>query len=138
MANEAVIIELLGKVPGTPVRYTVGAATAIPKGTLLKITDPRTVEATSADNNPFAGIAAEEYDTVSGSTSMSVYTSGIFDLLTTNAAANVAAGERVSIADANTISKVDATDLLFSDVGVALETAPNNVATVIAVKLGGF
>ena len=39
MANEAVIIELLGIVPGRPFRQGVADATAVPKGTIMKITD---------------------------------------------------------------------------------------------------
>ena len=130
MANEAVIIELLGNA-GDPVRYT--CATAIAKGALCKITDPRTAAVTGADNDPFAGIAAAE--TTTNDTSIACYTHGIFDLK--DSGAGITAGERVSIKAANQIAKVADADLLFSDVGIALETAAG--AEVIAVLVGsGF
>ncbi len=134
MANEAVIIELLGN-GGDPVRYAVADGVTIEKGTLLKITDARTAIATAADNDPFAGIAAAEKVASDGSTTLAVYTHGIFDLKDSGAA--ITAGERVSIAGTNTISKVAAADLLFADVGIALETA--SASEVIAVLVGsGF
>lgn len=132
MANEAVIIELLGWPKGNPIRYTIAngsAGTDIAKGTLMKITDPRTIAATSADNDPFAGILAFEKEGGDGSTTSSVYTHGIFDLK--DSGAGVTVGEKVSIAGANTVSKVAAADLLFADVGTALETA--SASEVIAV-----
>ena len=98
MANEAVIIELLGN-GGDPVRFTVANATTIEKGTLLKITDPRTAIATSADNDPFAGIAAAEKVASDGATSLAAYTHGIFDLV--DSGAGITAGERVSIGGTN-------------------------------------
>ena len=131
MANEAVIIELLGEgaSKGSPVRFT--CATSMEKGTLCKITSPRTIAATAADNDPFAGVLSAE--TVTGvDTTGTVYQHGIFDLLT---GAAVTVGERVSIGGANTVSKVAAADLLFADVGIALETDGGGGDT-IAVLVG--
>lgn len=134
MANEAVIIELLGN-GGDPVRFTVANATAITKGALMKLTDPRTAIATSADNDPFCGIAAADKVASDGATTLACYTHGIFDLV--DSSAGITVGERVSIGGANLISKVAAADLLFSDVGIALETA--SASEVIAVLVGsGF
>lgn len=118
MANEAVIIELLGTDPGRPIRYTCGNISALAPGCLMKIANERTTAATSADNDAFAGILFGEY--LSTETNCTVYTHGIFDLTNTNDAA-VAAGCRVSIKAANSVSLVAAADLLFSDVGIALE-----------------
>lgn len=131
MANEAVIIELLGN-GGNPVRFTVADGTGIAKGTLMKLTDPRTATATGADNDPFCGIAASEKVANDGSTTLACYTCGIFDL--TDSGAGITAGERVSIKGANTIAKVAGADQLFSDVGIALETA--GAGEVIAVLIG--
>jgi|TARA_R100000501_G_C2624632_1_gene117920 hypothetical protein len=134
MANEAVIIELLGEPKGHAIRHTVADGAGIAKGTLLKLTDPRTAVATSADNDPFGGIAAEEKTASDGITNLGAYTFGIFDI---KASAGVTVGERVSVSGANTLTKVAAPDLLFSDVGIALETASTN--EVIAVLVGsGF
>jgi len=116
MANEpAVIIELLGNA-GDPIRYT--CATAIPKGTIVKLTSPRTVAASSADDEPIAGIAAMESDGTE--TSISVYTNGIFDLYTAD---GVAVGAILAIDALNDVDEADANDLLQgSVVGQALET----------------
>lgn len=134
MANEAVIIELLGS-GGDPVRYTVADGTGIAKGALLKISDPRTAAATAADNDAFAGIAAAEKVASDGALTLAAYTHGIFDLK--DSGSGVTAGERVSIKGANTIAKVAAADLLFADVGIALETA--SASEVVAVLVGsGF
>ncbi len=130
MANEAIIIELLGD-GGNPIRFECAAA-AMPKGTLCKITTERVASATSADNDMFAGITAYENDATE--TSISLYTCGIFDL--TDSGAGITIGEKVSMAGANVISKVASTDLIFSDVGVALETA--GAAEVIAVAVGVY
>jgi|TARA_R100001530_G_C4321443_1_gene155974 hypothetical protein len=131
MANEAVIIELMGQPKGRPVRFTVADGAGIEKGTLCKITDPRTAAATSADNDAYAGIANAEKVASDGSTSLGLWTCGIFDI---KASAAVTAGEKVSISGANTVTKVAAADTLFSDVGVALETASTN--EVIAIACG--
>lgn len=129
MANEAVIIELLGD-KGNPIRFA--SATAMEKGTLCQMTDPRTASATSGDNQPFAGILAAE--TLAADSYCSLYTCGIFDLK--DSGAGITAGEKVSIKDANQIAKVAAADCIFSDVGVALETA--GAAEVIAVAVGVY
>lgn len=128
MTNEAVIIELIES--GVPIRYTVADGTGIAKGTLLKITDPRTAVATSADNDPFAGIASSEKVASDGSTYLDAYTKGIFDLKTDG---NITAGGRVSIKAANTVAQVAAADLLFSNVGICLETAADGEVCAVFV-----
>ena len=117
----AVIVELLGY-GGDPVRYTVADGAGIPKGTLMKMTDPRTMVVSAADNDPFAGIAAVEKVASDGSTTLACYTHGIFDIEQLTGVTSVA-GERVSLAGANIVSKVANADMLFSTVGIALEDA---------------
>jgi predicted RecA/RadA family phage recombinase len=132
MANEAVIIELLGNM-GDPIRYTVDNATAVVKGTIMKITDPRTAAATTAADEPIAGIAVSEKVANDGSTTLAVYTNGIFDLKDANAG-GCTVGARVAIAGANTIDDADANDLLQnSTIGYSLETAAG--AVVVAVRV---
>ena len=129
----AVIIELLGN-GGDPIRLTVADGTGIAKGELMKVTDPRTMVVTSADNDPFIGITAAEKVASDGSTTLAVYTHGIFDI---NAAAAITVGERVSISGDNEVTKCAAADLLFADVGIALETASQD--EIIAILVGsGF
>jgi len=127
------IIELLGR-EGDPIRLTVADGTKILKGEMMKITDPRTMVVTSADNDPFIGISAADKVASDGATTLAVYTHGIFDI---NASAAITVGERVSVSGDNEIAKVAAPDLLFSDVGIAMETA--SADEIIAVLVGsGF
>ena len=129
-----VIIELLGN-GGDPVRYTCLDNTGILKGEMLKIEDPRTASVTTADNDPFAGISASEKVANDGSTTIACYTHGIFDI---NCSAAIAVGERVSVSGDNQVAKVAAADLLFSDVGIALETSVG-ADEIIAILVGsGF
>lgn len=119
MAHEATIIELLGN-RGNPIRFNCADGTTIPKGTLLKITDPRTVVAHSALNDPFAGIAAMEKVANDGSTSISVYTCGIFACW--DAEEEPATGQRLRLGgEANSIRACDADRLLIATAGILIE-----------------
>jgi len=77
MANEAIIVELLGN-KGDPVRYTCADGTAIPKGTIMQLETPRTVVEPDAVDKPVVGICATEKVASDGQTSVAVYTNGIF------------------------------------------------------------
>jgi hypothetical protein len=130
MANEAVIIELING--GCPIRYTCDNATAVVKGTLMKVTDPRTCAASTAANEPFIGVAAQEKVASDGQTSLAVYTNGIFDLKDNGAGSAV--GLMVSLAGANTFATSIGGDLLDgSFIGMNLETA--GAAEVCAVRI---
>lgn len=151
MANEAVIIELLGN-RGEPTRFTVADGTGIEKGTLMWLVEPRTVKASSGNAQPFAGIAAAEKVASDGSTSLACYTYGIFDLLlATNSTCN--AGDLLIISGANAVAAADTlpsgtsafgntvagvTRALVSGmiVGKALENGSS--AETIAVLVGGY
>jgi hypothetical protein len=133
MANEAVIIELLGN-GGDPIQVTVADGTGIEKGTLLKLSDPRTAAATSADNDIFIGIAAEEKVANDGKTSIAAYTNGIFDL--TDSGAGITVGTDVVIAGANTIKTYTTLDDEKGyKVGKALETAGAGEVISVLVRL---
>ena len=54
------------------------ADTAIPKGSLMILTDPNTVAITTGDTDEIIGIAAEEYTSGSGLLKIGVYLRGIF------------------------------------------------------------
>jgi hypothetical protein len=133
MAAEAVTIELLGVVPGCPVRYTCADGAAIAKGTLLKITDPRTVSAHSGIDQPIAGIAAHEKVISDGSTTISVYTNGIFDMTAAAAGATNLAVCACS-GTANMFTAADANDLTQnSDIGYLLEDAANDETAAVRI-----
>jgi hypothetical protein len=99
MANEAVIVELLGD-QGDPIQYNVADGTGILKGAILQLTDNRTAAASAADK-PVAGIAASEKVASDGSTTLACYTNGIFDLVDSGAGGNV--GLSVVLGGVNTV-----------------------------------
>jgi hypothetical protein len=130
MANEAVLIYELSY----PIPMTCAVGTGIEKGTILKLSDPATVAASSADNDVFAGIAAEEKIANDGMTKIPVYVSGVFRMLV--GAAGCTVGKEVVISAANTI--VDYTTLddeKGAVVGKALETGANGETVLVLVGI---
>lgn len=134
MANEAVIIELLGN-GGDPISYTVAEGTGIAKGSIMKLADARLASAhAGAADVPIVGIAAAEKVAGDGSTTLAVYTNGIFDI--TAAAAGVTAVGAICAcsATAQMITAADADDLLQgSTVGQCLEAHANNEVAAVRV-----
>ena len=136
MANEAVIIELLGN-QGDPMSFTIADGVGYEKGSLMKLYDPRTISGGILADQNFAGILAAEKVASDGSTTNSVYTNLVADLYCSTAA-NV--GDYLVMSGANMVKKLlDATILsgvvMRQIVGYALETATAN--EVIAVRVGG-
>jgi hypothetical protein len=135
MANEAVIIELLGKPKGRPIRFTVADATAVDKGDLCKFADPRllTPHAAAADV-PFAGIAATEKVTLDGQTSIAVWTNGLFDIIAAAAGVTPVGNLCALSATANMITATTGAKLLNgSNVGQCLEAHANNEVACVRV-----
>jgi len=129
MANEAVCIET----PTEFARYTISNAASVPIGTIMKLIEPHTVVISSADNNPFGGIAWEEKTANDGITQITVALNGVWDITTTNAP--ITAGAIVNIGGANIVSASLAADLLTgSVVGKAEETCAGT--EVIRVRVG--
>lgn len=133
MANEAVIIELLGN-GGDPVRYTVADGTGIAKGTLMYLSaDPRTIAASSGDGQIFVGVAAAEKVASDGSTTLAVYTNGIFDIK--DSGAGMTLGDACKLNGANLVATADEAGAQNTQeiVGTVLETAAAN--EVVAVRI---
>lgn len=133
MANEAVIIELLGN-QGDVVRYTVADGIAIPKGTLMYLSaDARTIAPSTTQGQIFVGIAASEKVANDGSTNLGVYTNGIFDL--TDSGSGMTLGDICKLGGANTVATADDTTAQATKeiVGIVLETA--TASEVVAVKV---
>lgn len=104
-----------------PIMMTCADA-AIPKGTVLKLSTPFTVSASSADNDLFGGIAAEEKISGDGKLQIAVYRGGIFKVEA--GAGGVTVGLPVGIVAANNFKNTTANDSdLGYNFGVALETA---------------
>ncbi|KKK93197.1 hypothetical protein LCGC14_2695270 [marine sediment metagenome] len=96
--------------------------TAIPKGTVLKLTTPFTVAASSANEDPFGGIAAEEKISGDGKLQIAVYRDGIFKCEA--GAGGVTVGLPVGIIALNNFTDTAAGDNeKGANFGTALETA---------------
>ena len=81
MANEWVKVELFGQNnDGNPVRYTIADGTSVSKGQLLKLSDPRTAIA-QTNGCRVAGVASEDHLANVGSTSIALWTDGIFEVV---------------------------------------------------------
>lgn len=131
MANEAVLKERHSH----PSDFTVADATAITKGAILKMTDPRT--AAIGTNGPVAvaGIAARDKVASDGRTRLAVYTDGIFDVYLSGACA---IGDPLMISALATTypNYVEAAGITASGaftIGYALETGTNG--EVIEMRL---
>ncbi len=134
MANEARIVELTRK---TATAFTCAHDANIPKGTLLKLSaSPRTVAAADGVADVFAGIAAMEKIAADGSTSISVWDDGIFELAASGA---ITAGTNVCTSSvANTVKAYTDTSLanLNKVVGVALADASGDKVVVKVGRIG--
>jgi len=136
MVREAVKVELLGSNnDGDPVYYTVADGTAISKGTLLAMSDPRTAAANAATYGAIAGIAAMQKVASDGATTIAVWTNGIFEMYASNAitigsgVCGCAQPNYVIIASAATVSSGAAI------LGYAMEAATDGEVVNIRVRL---
>lgn len=119
---------------GLPVPFTCADGTAIPKGSVLKLTDPMTVAIADGDTDAVAGISAEEKVASDGKTTIAVYTTGIFKGF--SGAAGVTVGHSL-ITDVGTGA---ANELVNADVnsenivGRSLETATDTQSFLFELK----
>ena len=137
MAAEAVIIELIGKIPGCPIRYTI-ASSAITKGSLLEFTDAgnRLVRIHTGIDKPIAGIAAEDTTVASGVLQITAYTNGIFDMTAAAAGATDVGHLVAGSATVNKFTAADGNDLLQgSFIGQAYEAVDNDEVAAIRMIL---
>ena len=134
MADEAIIVELLGD-KGDPIRYTCADGGAIPKGTLMVLTSPRTVIVHAAVDTPFVGIAAQEKVASDGQTSIPVYTNGIFQLTVKNGGTPATIGDSVSLS--SVANRVELSATLDTekgyDVGVAMEAIASDAIGMVRI-----
>lgn len=130
MALEITKVELFGENrDGNPLSYTCASGTAIAKGTLLTISDPRTVTANSASGAQCAGIASTDKSGTDFSTKIAVWTDGIFEGYASGA---ITAGDKIQAANLNYLG----TAVTFQDViGYALETAADGTLFTFRVNL---
>ena len=133
MANEAVKIE---QGIYNARRYAINDTVTVTKGALMMLEDPRTASGSVVGTNggAFAGIATMDKVANDGSSVISCWTDGIFDL-TCHAGAGINAGALVSVSGVNFIKTASEAEVAAGGcVGKALETA--TASEVIAVAVG--
>lgn len=113
MANEAVRVEG----PYLTRDFTISGVTAVPQGTLMKLSDPRTAVASAVDDDGavFAGIAGTEKELNDASTELGLDVTGVHLLTAVSevgAEGAIVAGSSVVISGVNLIRKSLAADLL--------------------------
>jgi len=109
----------------------VASGVAISKGTLLALSDARTAAAAASFTQPIAGIAAMDKSATDLSTSISVWTNGVFEA---SASLAIVVGLPVVSSDvANMIAQATSTASGAAVMGYAMETAAD--ADVINVRL---
>jgi hypothetical protein len=136
MANEAVLIESANE---NPVQRTIAdgsAGTDIEKGrTIMKLTDPNTVVASSGTGDEFGGILAAEKVGGDGSTKIGCHMNGVFDC-TLAAGATCTIGEQLAISGANLLRAATEAEVQLGQwVGYADEAGSSS--EVIRVRLRG-
>ena len=113
--------------------FTVADGTGIEKGTVLKLTDPRTAAASDGEGDVCAGIAAREKVASDGRTQLSVYRRGDFDMKASGA---IVVGFPVqSAGHDNYVKKATGTLSGAAIIGYALETATDNETVQIRLNL---
>ena len=130
MTGEAILRDDLGE---NPIDFTVADGTGIPKGTLLKLTDPRTAIAASGGGDMIAGIAAVEKVASDGQTRISVWRKGVFDMLSDG---TIAIGGPVMAdgTDNQVITSTTATSGA-KTLGTALETAADGDTFLVDLNI---
>ena len=120
-----------------PLPFTVADGTAIVKGQLLKLTDPRTASLSAGANDMIAGIAARDKVASDGLTELAVYRTGWFDMFASGA---IAIGDGV-VASAtgtypNYVSSAVAATSGAILIGTALEAGTNGEQILIDLHVG--
>ena len=135
MTYEWTKVELFGSNnDGDPIRFTCASGTAITKGTLLAMTDPRTAIAHSSAGQAIAGVAAMDKQSNDGSTTISAWTNGIFEV--TASAAVTVGWPVISAAQGNTVDPGTAQSGAFI-IGYAMESASAGEVINVRLKVGG-
>jgi len=132
MANEWVKVELYGaNNDGQPRRYTIADGTSVSKGTLLALSDPRTVSAKGNSVGPCAGVASEDHLANVGVTSISAWTDGLFTAQASNA---IAIGQSITGAAANEVTAINVASGA-AVIGYALDAIADGTTGTVRLKL---
>lgn len=119
---------------GDAYNFTCANGAAINKGTLLKLTDPRTAAASDGSSDVLAGIAAADKIASDGITSIGVFRDGIFEMYASGA---IGVGNSVmSVGADNHVVVAGAAASGAAILGTALETASAGEQINVQVNLG--
>ena len=117
-----------------PIPFTCADGVAIPKGSLLELSDPMTVAITNGDNDPIVGVAAEEKIANDGKTTIGVYMKGIFKAYA-GLAGVVAGAGCISDTGTGAANEVVVADINADNiVGRALETAADTESFMLELN----
>ena len=133
MVNEATLVMEIE----TPLPFTVSNTVGIEKGTLLKMSDPLTVAASTALLDTVGGIAAQEKIASDGVTKLGVYRKGWFKVF---GSGTITVGDPVAFTGSNNevISRRTTLGVSGSKVlGIALETSADAETLLIELAIGG-
>lgn len=128
MANEAA----LRVRTNTPLPFTVADGTAITKGAVLALSDPRTAATNTSNGGMLAGIAARDKAASDGRTELAVYRKGWFDMTTSG---TVTLGEALTCYH-NKIQTAAVTASGAALLGTALETGSDGETILVEVNIG--
>jgi len=132
MANEAVCIET----PTIFARRVIASAAVLPFGTVMKLTDNNTAEASAADNDVFGGIVWERASTATSThTEITVAMDGVWGVKDSGAGGS--AGAIVNVGGANLVIDSAAADLLTGSV-VGKREMDASAGEVTRIRLVGY
>lgn len=117
-----------------PTSFTVATGTAIPKGTIMELTDPRTAIAMSASGSVVAGILARDFVAGQLLTEAPLFTDGIFAILVSG---STTVGLAVSAASSGSVTLSPVTRKGRMILGHALATGADNATVQIELNIGG-
>ena len=121
MANAVAVLMVETQLP---IMMNCAEGTSIPKGTCLKLSGAYTVIASSAADDEFGGIAAEEKIGGDGKTQIAVYRDGIFKVEAGTTGVSLGMPCKLEAANEFTTTAANNSDVGYNW-GIALEAATN-------------
>jgi len=132
MANEAT----LRLRTDNPIDFIVADGAGIEKGTICKMTDPRTAVANDGTGDIFAGVAAREKIADDGRVRLALFRRGVFNM-TSAVGGVITNGQWVATSGSNLIRTATEAEIAAGKaIGIALETFASNTSGEVMV--GGF
>ena len=119
-----------------PTSFTCADGVAIPKGTLLALTDNRTAVQNSTSGSVLAGICARDKVASDGRTEVGVFTDGIFAMTFSGSGTNGLA-VMGSTASQDAVEQASPTERGREILGHLLQTATNGETVQVELNIGG-